>query len=383
MLQILAYTTFVLAIAYAVLLALIVISWKKRNAYSLEMNSLETDNDLPFISVLIPARNEAEYIVNCVQSVLKQDYPKNKLEVIVIDDHSSDQTVDLVENLIDDRVQLLQLEHFLDKTTTTKAYKKAALNLGVNQSKGNFIITTDADCIMGITWLKSFATAFQNGKEMVLAPVVIQGSGNFLRAFQGLDVAGTMLLTGAAVFWHQPLLANGANFGFAKRLFRDLNGYDGNENEASGDDVFLLHKAVQHDVSKIDFLSNQQALVQTAAAPSWKAFFWQRLRWAGKTSAYRNVYLIGFQALVFLFCLLLWTLVFINLLGYPISLFLILTAWIIKALADSFYLRFAMHTLGRQIWMKWFIPSFFAHSFYVVMIGVLAILPVSVKWKGR
>ena len=378
MLQFLIYLTYFLVLVYAVFLFFILKSWKLRTKNEISSISVPA----PLVSVLVPARNEAKGIVACIKAILEQDYPFERMEVIVIDDHSTDDTASLVQQIKDNRVRLLQLEHLLERNEKIKSYKKIALTLGINQAKGDYIITTDADCIAPSNWLRSYAIAFQNQANMVLAPVEITGADNFLTAVQGLDVAGTMLLTGAAVFWQRPILSNGANFGFSKEVFNALNGYKGNEDQASGDDVFLLQKAVAQKLEDIVFLPQRAALVQTMGAQSWQALFWQRLRWAGKTSAYSDPFLIAFQASVFLLCALLISGVFACMLG-AVEASYIAVAWLIKGATDWFYLRFATRTLGQETWMRWFLPALLAHTFYVVIIGGLALLPISGKWKGR
>lgn len=335
----------------------------------------------PSISVLIPARNEEQHILACVQAVLQQAYPANKLDVIVIDDHSDDATATLVEQMKDPRVRLFQLKNHLVPNQNIKAYKKEALKLGISQAKGDYIITTDADCVAPQGWLEQFALQFSTDKEMVLAPVVIQGKNSLLTAFQMMDVAATMLLTGAFVFWKHPILSNGANFGFSKRFFYRLGGYKGNEDLSSGDDIFLLQKAVQLDPSRIGFIASPQALVRTQAVDSWQALFWQRLRWASKSAAYTDLYLISFQAAVFLLCLLLFAIgILLPFSVLPTWAFVLL---IYKLCLDAYYLHFASKTFKMPAWMQWFVMASVLHHIYIVAIGLLAFLPIKGLWKGR
>lgn len=370
---------FLLTGLYACLLFYIVKRWKQdiKKVMPLECN------DYPFLTILIPARNEAFNLPACINSVLNQDYPHDRMEIIVIDDHSTDGTLGVVKAIKDKRLRLLQLEQFLPKNNVIIAFKKVALNLGINHARGAYIITTDADCIAPKLWLKTYAAAFNTGKEMALAAVKIENKKGLLTAFQDLDVAGTMLLTAGAVFAKHPILSNGANFGFSKKTFDALGGYEGNENQASGDDIFLLQKAIRKDVEKIVFLSTSQALVQTTAVKTWGALFWQRLRWAGKTSAYRDPYLIGFQVFVFLFNFLLWGLLILSLSTCLLAPSVVLFIWLIKLCADFIYLQFAVKQVGNQSSLLWFLPAFFTHSLYIVGIGILALLPISSQWKGR
>ena len=179
-----------------------------------------------------------------------------------------------------------------------------------------------------------------------------------------------------------PILANGANLAISRSVFIDLDGFVGNTHQASGDDIFLLQKAVKSPQAKIAFVFDKKATVQTPPVSSWSELFWQRLRWAGKTSGYTDKYLIRFQAAVYILNLGL-------LLGVPLlfttspNILILVSAYLIKALSEYFYLRFASRELGNPRWMNWFVPALGLHVLYVVVVGSLALLPISSRWKGR
>ena len=364
------YGTLVLSLLYALFLAWIARNWKNgTRAYRAPVAAAE----LPIISVIIPARNEAANIGACLQSVLDQDYPFGKMEIIVIDDHSSDGTAEIVEQIIDQRLHLMSLQGDHGQG------KKAALEKDIQKGQGTLIVTTDADVIVPKSWLKEIAKAWNGGAKMILGPVQMTGSVNLLTAWQGLDVCGTMLLTGAAVYQGRPLLANGANLAFTKTFFQELGAYQGNEKLASGDDIFLLQKAVKKEAASIQFLFTKPATVTTKAEDSWRKLFWQRLRWAGKTGAYRDAYLVVFQALVYFLCwgmLLLLPLLFYQPLLAGLS-------WGVKLLTEGFFLRFACREMGDRKWLTWLLPVQLIHPFYMVLIGTLALLPLPFYWKGR
>ncbi|WP_367392058.1 glycosyltransferase [Lewinella sp. LCG006] len=364
------YGTLVLSLLYAFFLAWLAKRWKDgARAYRAPVAAAE----LPLISVIIPARNEAANIGACLQSVLSQDYPFGKMEIIVIDDHSSDGTAKIVEQIIDQRVHLIPLQGDHGQG------KKAALEKAIQKAQGTLIVTTDADVVVPKGWLEEIAAAWHGGAKMILGPVKMSGPASLLTAWQGLDVCGTMLLTGAAVYQGRPLLANGANLAFTKTYFQELGAYLGNEKLASGDDIFLLQKAVKKDVKSIQFLFTTSATVCTEAEDSWSKLFWQRLRWAGKTGAYRDPYLIIFQGLVYLLSwglLLLLPLLFFQ----P---FVVALAWLVKLIVEGFYLRFACREMGEGKWLTWLLPVQLIHPFYIVLIGTLALLPLSFYWKGR
>lgn len=362
--------TLFLSISYALFLAWIAYQWHTGQRNKKTNKPL---THFPTVSIIIPARDEAEVIAECLQSMLHQHYPPDHLEMIVINDHSTDKTAAVVAGFRDPRVTLL---------TAEKHGKKAALQQGIAHAGGALIVTTDADIVAGGNWINTLAKAYQNGARMILAPVKMKGSDNLLTAWQGLDVCGTMLLTGAAVQAGHPLLANGANLAFAKNHFYDLGGYQGNEHRASGDDIFLLQKAVQAEAAKISFAFSPAAVVVTRAESSWQKLFWQRLRWAGKTGAYRDPWLVVFQAAVFGLCVGLITGALL-LLWWPAYALWVATAWAMKLLAEYFYLRYACRKMGEPEWVKWLPLVQVTHPFYLMIIGTLALLPIQVRWKER
>ncbi|MEL6656600.1 MAG: glycosyltransferase [Bacteroidota bacterium] len=362
-------------ICYAVFLLWVVRQWRLgQQAYQLNYSFPKT-TPIPQFSILIPARNEAAGIQACLQSILMQDYPAHKMELIVIDDHSDDDTAAQVLQIEDERIQLIRLADAV-------MGKKAALSAGIARAQAEIILTTDADCIFDRDWLKHIASAFQARHDMVLAPVQINANNQLLQSWQGLDVCGTLLLTGAAVAAGHPILANGANFAFRKTLFEQLNGFTGNLERASGDDIFLLQKAVQEPSVKIAFAFHRAAIATTAPVETWSQLFWQRLRWAGKTSGYTDWYLLLFQAGAYIVNAGL-LIALMLLLVYPQLVTVVITSWVIKAIAECFYLWFATKKIGNQQWLRWFPISFFLHSVYVVLIGTLALLSFSSYWKGR
>ena len=132
------------------------------------------------ITVLIPARNEAENIVACIQSISQQNYPKALLQIIVIDDHSSDNTVELVNQFNHNHVQVLSLADFVEESQT-KSFKKRAIEIGVAHATGELILGTDADCILPNQWLAFFASYYQkNNSAFIAAPVNFYQEKNLL-----------------------------------------------------------------------------------------------------------------------------------------------------------------------------------------------------------
>lgn len=366
--------TTILACVYAVALMAVRAYWR-RGVWPLA----DAGAGVGYLSVLVAARDEEEAIGECCRAILAQSYPADRFELVVVDDHSADATAAVVLQLADPRLRLLRLADFPAYGTG----KKAALQLAIDHSRGEHIVTTDADCLPGTDWLTTLAGGFAQGYGMLLAPVAIAPGNTFLTAWQGMDVAGTMLLTGATAAWGMPLLANGANFGYTKEWYYALGGHHGHRDKASGDDIFLLQKAALAAPHRIGFLPQAAAVVVTQPAASWRALFWQRLRWAAKTGAYRDWRLVLFQAGVYVLCAALLLLAGAAVVRPADYALWAVAAWGIKLLADGLYLHDACHRLGQPAWLRWLLPAQVLHVVYIVVVGTLALLPVRFVWKGR
>ncbi|MEE9437994.1 MAG: glycosyltransferase, partial [Saprospiraceae bacterium] len=187
------------------------------------------------VSVIIAARNEEDTIEKCILSILNCNYPKSLLEIIVVDDHSTDQTNAIIKKYTNQGIKLLNL------IETTG--KKQAISNAIQASKGKLIICTDADCIVSATWLNSIVSLYQsNSKRLIVAPIVYKSNTSIIQKFQFLDGINNMCVTAVGIDKQSFFLANGANFIYEKSLFNEINGLDDSMHIPSGDDVFLIKK---------------------------------------------------------------------------------------------------------------------------------------------
>jgi len=176
-------------------------------------------------------RNEEQNILNLLKDIEKQNYDKNDFEIIVIDDHSTDESFDLVNNL---EIKNLTLIRNLGEG------KKSAIETGINLAKNEYIIQTDADCRMGENWLNSINQYLnQHTVKLLMAPVVFETKANLLSHLQELDFYALMMSTAGLAGIKHPIMANGANLIYPKSVLKDISVL--NKRSASGDDVFLLH----------------------------------------------------------------------------------------------------------------------------------------------
>lgn len=374
------------------------------------------------LTVIVPARNEAANIGACLRSILTGSYPANLLEIIVVDDFSEDDTVAEVK-----WVQMEESRHSSESTSlrllrladcapevlfrggsaaaplpppgrglpghlhTTFSPKKKALTLAVAQANGTIIVTTDADCIVPPDWLRHIAAALSEpGQVMLTGPVAIHRERGFLQNFQALDVAGMMGITGAGLHMGWQRMGNGANLAYRKSVFEEVGGYAGNEQAASGDDMFLMQKVAAHYPKGVFFLKHPAATVLTEAQPTWGALGQQRLRWGSKNAALPEWPVRVSLLTVFVFCwcillnmaALLWRLMVSPSESGGLAA-LLLFSLLVKAASDYLLLREMCRWLGRREWLQWFWPSFFLHIVYVAGMGTASLFFKKYVWKGR
>src|SRR5690606_1415469 len=110
-----------------------------------------------FVSVLIAARNEENHIGDTIRDILNQNFPQSQLEIIVVDDHSTDRTASVVRSFSDRGVKLIQL----NEREPLNSYKKKAISEAINQASGELIGVTDADCRMGGGWLSAMVSLYE------------------------------------------------------------------------------------------------------------------------------------------------------------------------------------------------------------------------------
>ena len=249
-----------------------------------KVKSFENEKLLPKtkFSIIVPFRNEQENLPKLLSSIEKLNYPNDLFEVILVDDAS------------DSRFQISDFQFpfvIIDNIRVSNSPKKDAINTAIAIAKNDWIITTDADCLVQPDWLNTFDNFIQKkNPKMIAAGVCYKMNSSFLDAFQQLDFLSLQGTTIGSFGNDQAFMCNGANFCHQKAFFYELNGFDGNDKIASGDDVFLLQKAIQKDKNNIHFLKSESAIVQTKTEKTWKDLFNQRVRWGSKTGNYNSLY---------------------------------------------------------------------------------------------
>jgi cellulose synthase/poly-beta-1,6-N-acetylglucosamine synthase-like glycosyltransferase len=334
------------------------------------------------VSVIIPARNEEKNIGYCLDSILLQTYPSDLIEIIVIDDHSEDNTFNTV-SAFGGRVRCIKMADHVG--ADLNSYKKKAIDIGIQISNGELIITTDADSIVPKTWLQTIISFYEkNDPEFIASPVLIDSGTRFIEKFQALDFMVLQGITGASVYKRFHSMCNGANLAYKRSAFYAVNGFDGIDNIASGDDMLLMHKIEQQFPERTMYLKSKNVIVETAPVHSLSEFFNQRIRWASKADKFGDKSLFPVLLVVYLFNLCLLFLPIICIFYNPslsiIHCWLILI--ILKTIAELFFL-YPVALFFDRTKMLWLFPIMQPfHIIYTVIAGWLGKFG-SYKWKGR
>lgn len=353
---------------YAFIIIMFSKAWRNQSSCSAEGVAL------PFISVIIPFRNESGNLSELINCLKGQQYPADKFEVIAVDDHSADGSRDELFFSIGSSKNFTVISNKLTG-------KKEALKSGIYRAKGDLITTTDADCLPTKNWLLSIGRFYSATKAaMIIGPVKMNPDGSFLSSFQCLDYMALQMAGAGAAIIGNPIYCSGANLTFERDKWLNVQGTLSGKGTASGDDVFLLH-SFKRDNLPISFLYDREGMVSTKTEKTLKGFLKQRMRWGGKSKSYTDIatILIAFVVLfanlhlLFSFYLSFFTL------GY---LLIFLISFIIKLVPDYLLIKCGSHFFDINSSPFLFLMFSIVYPFYLVFTA-LGGLFWNASWKGR
>lgn len=258
--------------------------WLKGTTHQ-ELPQLEEEN--PRISVVVAAKDAEDTLPDLIRSLEEQTYASDHWEVWVVDDHSQKK----IESIQSDRVHI-------QVVLNNGVGKKAALTTGINRATGNWIVTTDADCTVPETWLRSLASTFHPEVDFVAAPIKLTGvRASWIHHFQHTENLILQTFTKAGFAKQKPLMCNGANLAFRKQVFQEVNGYSEHAHLRSGDDTFLMLQLWRKDRSRLVYAAGDKVTAYTHPVNSWPDAIRQRIRWATKVKHYQPTTHISYFSL--------------------------------------------------------------------------------------
>ena len=369
-----------ITLAYLALIGSFVLGFDKLKPFCLDDLEVKTK-----FSIIIPFKNEAENLEDLLISLSELKYPENLFEVILVNDDSDDDSVKIIQKVLDTKFSKKNSTRtdvkIIDTDRKTISPKKDAINKGISIAKFDWILMTDADCIVPKYWLESFDAFIQRTDAYLIAgPVSYQKATTFLEGFQTLDLVSLVGATIGGFGIGKPFMCNGANLGYKKSLFKELNGFEGNTNIASGDDIFLLEKAIKKYPKQVLYLKSELAVVKTKPQSSLKDLVSQRIRWAAKTSSYSNFFgkITGLLVLLMnatVICGLL--LVLIGLIHYKLLLYIL----VIKFSIDFLLIYKSARFFNQEELLSSYIFSCLIYPFFSVFVALTSVFS-GYKWKG-
>ncbi len=328
------------------------------------------------VSLIVCARNEEAYIGRCLNGILAQHYNKHLLQLIFVNDASSDSTLNIAKSILDHS----GLDHLI-LNNPSKIGKKASLTKAIEKAKHPLVITRDADTFtLSDQWLNSMVQFRASGQyDLVIGPISIAHNSGLLWALQCIENNVLTVITGGSAYFKHAFLCSGANLMFTKTVFEKVNGYHNHRHIASGDDVLFLEDVKKTNNTGIGFLKGRKALVYTYPQFKLFALFLQKVRWAQKFKHNSNPFNFTLSFLTFTVNAI-WLVAFIGLfLQVPLHNYLLVLV-VLKLLTELFLLFLSRRFMRNNhlIWYAFAVALLY--PFYTLAVA-LASLFLQPKWK--
>jgi cellulose synthase/poly-beta-1,6-N-acetylglucosamine synthase-like glycosyltransferase len=389
MFDVIGYLTLLFSFIYMSVILSFRIGLSKVQKLSRKVIAAHVDPDqLPFVSVVISARNERENIGRCLESLINQSYPSHLYEIVAVDDRSDDETLSIIRSYAHGSpVRIIPLEN--DKPTELTG-KQTALDKAIRHSRGEIILTTDADCVVPHEWISLMVRCLSDPEVGVVAGFsVIEDSPSFLRKYSRwrrlfLRMQAFELLTLFSAFaggmgLGVALACTGNSLAYRRKVYEQMGGFKRIGRTVAEDNMFI--QWINRNTSwKVIPCCLRESLVTTKPKVTLRDLLTQRIRWASNSFENRSS-VLAFMIAVY----------GMNLFIYPVLLFSLtglISSWIgpmaiaIKLIPEYLLVSKGMGIFGRRELMRFFLPIQPFHTLYVLICG-LAGLPGKARWKGR
>lgn len=340
-----------------------------------QKSATESSVSTPFVSVVIAVRNESANIPRLMESLRQQSYPSSSCEWILVDDHSTDESQVLLRRENDLRMHVFSLE-------SNQTGKKAALTEGIIISRGEWIVTTDADCRLHQDWLADLVKfGVLNRAEMVCGLVASEFEGKFLHQFQAMEIALLQVCGAGSMALGFPLLNTGASLAFKRAAWNKVSGYDSHRNISSGDDTFLMLDFSRFVPGRVKPMVSAESIVWTQPVDSWSSVFQQRLRWMSKTRHYRVGY-IHLSGLIISVSAIAYVISFILCFACPSARVVFSLLFLLRLLPELYLLKLWKRQSGQKFSLPFVLLMSFLYPFFLTVL-MLAGPFMRLQWRGR
>lgn len=330
-----------------------------------------SEEKLPTASIIVAARNEEDNILRTLRSLDKLEYPDDKLQIIIVDDQSTDNTGKIIDEFIKDKSRFQKIT--TEEHHTKLIGKMRALAYAIKAATGDVILTTDADCEVKPLWAKSVCSYYQDDVAIVTG-VTTQTAENWFHGMQAIDFVYLLTAGAGTTNLNFPISCIGNNMSYRKSAYDEVGGYE-NLPHSVTEDFTLMNAIYNLKKYKVIFPVDDQTLVTSIPCRTLKSLIRQKKRWGvgGLGVPFRGFVIMfwGFMANL----LVLLTPVFIS------------TAWIylvVFKVALDFFLLYPVHIkLGIKKNLKYFFHFEVYYLLYVVLLPLIVLPNKKVIWKGR
>lgn len=296
-------------LTYLIIILFLLIAINVYKGFSYQLSRKFTTTSKPKLSLVIAAKNEESNIDSLIDSLEQLNYPNENLEIIFIDDNSTDKTAETIQSKISDK----QNYKLITANNKTISGKKGALAIGIEEAQSNFIVITDADCKPEKYWLNTIAGKLDEGFDFVFGVAPIESGKTLIEKISAFENLRNTYLSISSVGLNIPYSAAARSFAFRKTSFKRVGGYANTTETISGDDDLLLREAVKNKML-IGTVVDPDAFVFSAAPKYFAEYFNQKKRHL-QTSLYyllKQKLFLGFWHTINLISLLTVFLIFIK-----------------------------------------------------------------------
>jgi cellulose synthase/poly-beta-1,6-N-acetylglucosamine synthase-like glycosyltransferase len=329
------------------------------------------DSELPFATVIVAARNEENNILDCIKSLDELTYPQDKIEIIIVNDNSTDKTGEIIEKYIEGKPKFKTIVP--SESIGNLKGKTNALANAIKLSKGDIILTTDADCIVSPTWARTIASYFTKDVGLV-GGFTTQQDKTVFQGMQAVDFIYLLTVASGAVNLKKPLSCIGNNMAYRRDAYIEIGGYEGLPFSVTEDFNLLMaiHKLKKY---KIIYPLDKESLVVSKPCPDWKTLYWQKKRWGvGGINSGLIGYLVMTWGFISHVCMLLLPF-FFSAAGLFLTLF--------KFCIDYFFVSPVYKKLKIKLRFIHFLAFEFYFIIYVILLPLIVFTNRKVVWKGR
>jgi cellulose synthase/poly-beta-1,6-N-acetylglucosamine synthase-like glycosyltransferase len=333
------------------------------------------------VSVVVCARNEEKNIAELLDCLLNQTYHRNKTQIIVVNDRSTDKTFDIALSYKDKFENFLPIN--VEETQNKISPKKFAFQEGMRRVNGEIVVQTDADSFVPPDWIETIIAPFFDESVALVQGIVKyrfeKPVSFFLEKYQTLDFLSHGIVAAAGIGKNIPLNANANNFAFRREAYENSGGYGNLINAAGGDDGLLMQKIWQSG-KKICF--NADCVVETRPEYSWKDLLNQRKKWASETRFYLPKQSAVLSLIFIFYCFTLLSLLSLPVIFMPVrNYFIVFSLFVVKILGESLFMYKGLLIFGEKklfFHIIWVSPINLFLTVYSVLSGIFG----KFNWKG-